>query len=303
MSELEVRQLRYFVAVAEELHFGRAAERLGMAQPPLSRAIRELERQLGVPLMVRTTRRVTLTPAGETLLRDARTALNAVTAAAQRARHAGQGEPRLRLAMKADYDGGLLPQVLAAYRREAAALPVEPVLGGRDRQEPALRDGSADIALLSRPFDDRGLDVEPFVTEPRRLAIAATDPLAARTGLRLADLAGRILPDGTPADQGGLRRLGTVPAGASASPLPQDLPQDPAQIFSLIELGAIVWFPPESIVRRHPRPAIAYRPVIDLAPLELVLAWPAESRSPAVAAFVRTATAIAIAATAHPAPA
>ncbi|PZG57126.1 LysR family transcriptional regulator [Spongiactinospora gelatinilytica] len=297
--ELELRHLHAFAVLAEELHFGRAAERLGMAQPPLSRAIRELERQLGVTLMERTTRRVTLTPAGETLLRDARTALNTVTAAARRARHAGQGDPRLRLAMKADYDGGLLPQILAAYRREAAALPVELVLGGRDQQEPALRDGSADIALLSRPFDDRGLDVEPFVTEPRRLAIAATDPLAARTGLRLADLAGRILPDGTPADQGDLRRLAVVPAVASAWPLPQNL----AQIFSLIELGTIVWFPPESIARRHPRPAVAYRPVIDLAPLELVLAWPAESRSPAVAAFVRTATAIAIAATAHPAPA
>ncbi|RBQ17921.1 LysR family transcriptional regulator [Spongiactinospora rosea] len=298
MSELEVRQLRYFVAVAEELHFGRAAERLGMAQPPLSRAIRELERRLGVTLMERTTRRVTLTPAGETLLRDARTALNAVTAAARRARLAGQGEPRLRLAMKADYDGGLLPQILAAYRREAAALPVELVLGGRDGQEPALRDGRADLALLPSPFDDHGLDVEPLLTEPRLLAVAATDPLAARTGLRLADLAGRVLPDGVPADQSGIRgglRHAIEPVVA-APPRPRDL----AQIFSLVELGTIVWFPPVSIVRRHPRPDVAYLPVADLAPLELVLAWPAESRSPAVAAFVRTATAIAatIAATA-----
>src|SRR6478672_2795533 len=104
MSDLEVRQLRYFVAVAEELHFGRAAERLGMAQPPLSRAIRELERQLGVRLLERTTRQVALTAAGEVLLRDARTALDAVTAAAARARQAGQSTPGLRLALKADYD-------------------------------------------------------------------------------------------------------------------------------------------------------------------------------------------------------
>ena len=72
MSELETRQLRYFVAVAEELHFGRAAERLGTAQPPLSKAIRGLERQLGVQLLARTTRQVRLTPAGQTLLADAR---------------------------------------------------------------------------------------------------------------------------------------------------------------------------------------------------------------------------------------
>lgn len=301
MSDLEVRQLRYFVAVAEELHFGRAAERLGMAQPPLSRAIREMERQLGVTLMERTTRRVTLTSAGEILLRDARTALDAVTAAARRARRAGQPEPGLRLALKADYDGGLLPQIFAAYQNEAAALPVELVLGGREQQEPALRDGRADIALLPRPFDDRGLDVEPLLTEPRLLAVAATDPLAAHTCLRLADLTGRVLPDGRAADREELPpvsaaephdddRRATAHTSVTAAP-PRQL--DLAQIFNLIELGSIVWFPPESIARRHPRPGIAYRTVSDLSPLELALAWPQESRSPAVAAFVRTASAIA----------
>ena len=80
--------MEYLLAVAEELHFGRAAGRLGMAQPPLSRAIRDLERQLGVALFERTTRQVRLTGAGEVLLRDARTALEAVTAAAERLRRA-----------------------------------------------------------------------------------------------------------------------------------------------------------------------------------------------------------------------
>src|SRR5919197_876986 len=131
MNELETRQLRYFVVVAEELHFGRAAQRLGMAQPPLSRAIRELERQLGVPLLKRTTRQVTLTPAGEVLLRDARTALEAISAAGRRAQHAGRPAPALRLALKADYDAGLLPEILAAFREEPTALPVEVRLGGR----------------------------------------------------------------------------------------------------------------------------------------------------------------------------
>lgn len=305
MSDLEVRQLRYFVAVAEELHFGRAADRLGMAQPPLSRAIRELERQLGVTLLERTTRRVALTSAGEVLLRDARTALDAVTAAARRARRAGQPERGLRLALKADYDGGLLTRILAAYQNEAAALPVELMLGGRGDQEPALRDGRADIALLPRPFDDRGLDVEPLLTEPRLLALAATDPLAAHTRLRLADLAGRVLPDGSAADREGFPPAaaaephgdGRRPASHTlVTPAPGRL--DLAQIFNLIELGTIVSFPPASTARRHRRPGIAYRTVSDLSPLELALAWPQESRSPAVAAFVRTATAVA--ATAYP---
>src|ERR1700739_715982 len=123
MNELETRQLRYFVALAEELHFGRAAKRLGMAQPPLPRAIRELEYQLGVQLLERTTRRVTLTPPGEAFLWDARSALDAVSAAGRRARHAGEPTPMLRLALKADIDGGLLPQILDAYAKEGASLP------------------------------------------------------------------------------------------------------------------------------------------------------------------------------------
>ncbi|UIR21963.1 LysR substrate-binding domain-containing protein [Streptomyces spinosirectus] len=295
MSDLEVRQLRYFVAVAEELHFGRAANRLGMAQPPLSRAIREIERQLGVTLLERTTRRVALTAAGEVLLRDARTALAAVTAAGRRAQHAGRSEPTLRLAMKADYDGGLLPQILAAYRAEPAALPLQFVLGGRAQQEPALRDGRADIALLQRPFDDRGLDVEPLLTEPRLLAVAATDPLTAHEQLHLADLKGRFLPDGRAADREDLPPVRATGPGPDGQPARQPRQLDLAQIFNLVELGDSVWFPPASIVRRHPRPGIVHRPVVDLPPLQLALAWPQESRSPAVAAFVRTACEVAAA--------
>jgi DNA-binding transcriptional LysR family regulator len=288
MNDLEVRQLRYLVAVAEELHFGRAAQRLDMAQPPLSRAIREMERQLGVTLLERTTRQVSLTPAGEVLLRDARTALDAVTAAARRARQAGKPEPVLRLALKADYDGGLLPEIFAAYQNESAALPVELVLGGPEQQEPALRDGRADLGLVPRPFDERGLDVEPLLTEPRFLAVAANDPLAARTCLCLADLTGRVLPSGRPAER---EDLSAFPAKTAGAPRRLDL----AQIFNLVELGSAVWFAPASIAVRHPRPGIAYRTVSDLPPLQLALAWPQESRSPAVAAFVRTASAVAAA--------
>ncbi|WP_433598061.1 LysR family transcriptional regulator [Nocardia sp. CA-135953] len=285
MSDLEVRQLRYFVAVAEELHFGRAADRLGMAQPPLSRAIRELERQLGVQLFERTTRHVVLTPPGETLLRDARTALDAVAAAAERARHVGRPTPGLRLALKADYDAGLLPRIIETYRLDEAAVPVEFILGGRGEQVPALRQGRADVALITAPFDDRGLDIEPLLTEPRLVALAASDPLAAQATLCLADLAGRLLPDGTHADRDGL-----VPSSGTSRPV-----RDLAQIFNLIELGDSIWFPPTSVARRHPRPGIAYRPVTDLKPTTLAVAWPQTCHSPAVAAFVRAATAVAAA--------
>ncbi|GAB7050883.1 LysR family transcriptional regulator [Catenuloplanes indicus] len=305
MSGLETRQLRYFVAVAEERHFGRAATRLGMAQPPLSRAIRDLERQLGVPLLVRTTRQVTLTPAGETLLADARVALDAISTAEHRARRAVR--PVLRLALKADFDGGLLPAILDAYAAGGPATadrgagvpferspgivagpspgaplpPVELLLGGPGDQERALRDGRADVALLPGAFEARGLDAEPLLTGPTVVALAAADPLAARTVIRLPDLAGRRLPYGSPAEQGRV--------APPAAPRLRDL----SQIFSLVEVGSAVWFLPEWVARRFPRPGIAYRPVPDLEPVSLSVVWPASSRSPAVAAFVRAARTVA----------
>src|SRR5262245_2115159 len=112
---LETRELAYFLAVAEELHFGRAAGRLGIAQPPLSRAIKQLERRLGVTLLDRDSRGVALTPAGEVLAREAVTALDAVTAAARRTRRAGRADPRLAVIMKPGGDGGLLPAILREY--------------------------------------------------------------------------------------------------------------------------------------------------------------------------------------------
>ena len=283
MNDLEVRQLRYFVAVAEELHFGRAADRLGMAQPALSRAIRAIERQLGVALLERTTRQVGLTPAGEVLLRDARTVLEAVTAATRRTQQAGRPSPKLRIALKADIDGGLLPQILEAYGADAAALPTELVLGRFGEQPQALRDGRADVALLLRPFDERGLDSETLLIEPLFAALAATDPLAARTSISLAELTGRSLMGGSRTNTGTPRPVSNL-----------------SEIFSLVETGDVVFFAPASVAERYSRPAIAYRPVTDLPDSTLAVAWPHDARSPAVAAFVRAAERVAAAAAAKP---
>ncbi|WP_194926517.1 LysR family transcriptional regulator [Catenulispora pinisilvae] len=327
MNDLETRQLRYFVAVAEELNFGRAAERLGMAQPPLSRAIRELERQLGVVLLERTTRRVELTASGQTLLRDARIALDAVTAAGRRAQHAGEARPQLRVALKADVDGGLLPRILEEYAAQETGHPATLVLGRYGEQATTLRDGRADVGLLLLDAADaRGLDSEPLLTEPFLLAVAADDPLATYSEVCLADLGGRTMPDGKLADQGPLsgEECGFVPGerwqrtasgywsaagglgtsgamgvsgtlgslGASGASAASDLPE----IFRLIELGTIVCYFPASLTHRYPRPDIVYLPVNDLPPATLAVAWPQDSHSTAVAAFVRAATAVAAAA-------
>jgi len=313
MNELETRQLRYFVAVAEELNFGRAAERLGMAQPPLSRAIRELERQLGVALLERTTRRVELTPSGEVLLRDARTALDAVSAAGRRAQHAGEASPQLRVALKADVDGGLLPRILDAYAAQETGQPVAFVLGRYGEQVAALRDGRADVALVLDPGDARGggVDFEPLLSEPFLLAVAATDPLAAYSEVSLADLAGRSMPGGEPADQGpvsaqvcslgldGPPQSGSDSFGRSSdgsrSGGSRSGGSDLPEIFRLIELGRTVCFFPASLTARYPRPDIVYLPVKDLRPAMLAVAWPQDSRSVAVAGFVRAAAEVAAA--------
>ena len=189
---METRELRYFVAVAEELHFGRAAQRLGMAQPPLSRAIRQLERRLGVALLERTSRAVTLTEAGSVLLREGRAALDAVDAADRRTRRAAlaaTGHPGLVLVTKAGASSELLAKLLDAYAAEPGAVTVDVLLCGPAEQERLLRNGRADVALLHRPFDSTaGFDTEELTTEGQVVVLPAGHPLTGRPDVRMADV-------------------------------------------------------------------------------------------------------------------
>ncbi|MEU1847385.1 LysR family transcriptional regulator [Micromonospora sediminicola] len=278
---METRELRYFVAVAEELHFGRAARRLGIAQPPLSRAIRQLERRLGVTLLDRDHRAVALTPAGAVLLREGRAALDAVAAADRRTRRAAaDGGPGLVLATKAGASHELLPKLLDAYAAEPDAVAVEVLLCGIGEQERLLRDGRADVALLHLPFDSTaGLDTEALVTEQQVAVVPAGHPVAGRTQLRLADV--EALPD-LPLPRWP-QRDGTYPEGAG----PQV--REHAQLFQLIALGRAAAVLPESC-RPLLRPDLAAVPVPDAPAVTTVIAWPPHSRSRALAALVRTAT-------------
>jgi DNA-binding transcriptional LysR family regulator len=286
MNPVESRPLRYFVAVAEELNFARAAERLGIASPPLSRAIAQLETQLGVTLLERTTRSVSLTPAGRVLLDEARPALDALDAAARRAQRAAGPRHRLVVALKADMDGGLLEDVMAAYEREQAAIPLEVALGGWREQAQMLRDGRADVALDATPVDAADLDAEALVSEPRLVALAASDPLAGADAITMADLRDAFLPTDEP----------TVWRGRGHGDLP--CYQDLAAMLRFVELGRVVALLPASVCDRYPRPGkITYRSVADAPPAVLSVVWPRRSTSLAVAAFVRAATATAAAAT------
>lgn len=303
MDPLETRQLRYFAAVAEELHFGRAARRLSLAQPALSRAIQQLERRLGLALLERTTRSVRLTPAGAVLAEEARRALDAVTAAEQRTRRAAEPSPRLLVATKAESDGGLLPAILRVYAEEQPGVEAQVLLGGWGEQARMLRDGRADVALLHAPFDARGIDFEPLLSEPRVVALASSHPLAPRRRLTLAELAGEPLPrwegDGgeeiAPLWCGREPEAGRGPRPGLPQPARAEQPPvaDVSQLLRLVELGQVVAFVPASVARRYPRPEIAYRAVRDLTPLRLVVAWPGKSSSLGAAAFVRAATSVA----------
>ncbi|MEU5881175.1 LysR family transcriptional regulator [Spirillospora sp. NPDC047279] len=286
---METRELRYFVAVAEELHFGRAAQRLGMAQPPLSRAIQQLERRLGVSLLDRTSRTVTLTEAGSVLLREGRAALDAVDAADRRTRRAALAangdSPGLVLVTKAGASSELLAELLDAYAAEPGAVAVDVVLCGIGQQERLLRDGRADVALLHRPYDSTtGFDTEDLTTEGQVLILPAGHPLAGRAHLRMADVT--ALPD-LPMPRWP-RRDGTYPDG------PGPEVRDHAQLLQLIALGRAAAVLPES-ARTHLRRDLATVPVLDAPQVTTVIAWPPHSRSRALAGLVRTATALAAA--------
>ncbi|MFB9830893.1 LysR family transcriptional regulator [Actinoallomurus acaciae] len=277
---METRELRYFVAVAEELHFGRAAQRLGIAQPPLSRAIQQLERRLGVALLKRTSRTVTLTEAGSVLLREGRAALDAVDAADRRTRRAATGRPGLVLVTKAGASGDLLRKLLDAYAAEPGAVTVDVLLCGPAEQEPLLRDGRADVALLHRPFDSTaGFDTEELCAEGQVAILPAGHPLTARSHLRMADLTalpGLPMPRWPASD-------GTYPDG----PGPQV--RDSAQLYQLIALGRACAVLPDSC-RTHLRDDLAAVPVLDAPTVTTVIAWPPHSRSRTVAGLVRAAT-------------
>ncbi len=277
MAAAESRPLRYFVAVAEERNFTRAARRLGIAGPALSRAIRNLEADIGARLFERSTRVVELTESGAVLLAQARPALEALDAAVRRAVRASEPHRSVLLAVKADADGGLLQDTLAAVAAEPGAEPVAVRLCGWKEHTGLLRTGEADVALMFEPYDPQGIDADIVATEPRVAALPADHALAGAPRLRLADL------DIDPED---------VDERAERDIDKQGV-QDLAQLLALVALGKAITVLPSSVTARYPRPAVVYAPIEDCPPATLVIAWPEHSRSRGVATLVRAATTVA----------
>jgi DNA-binding transcriptional LysR family regulator len=218
-----VAHLTCFVAVAEELHFGRAAERLGMAQPPLSQRVRRLETELGVRLFERSSRHVALTPAGRALLGEARDILSRVERIyALRSREGGT----LRAAVPGDLDGAVVAALIAAFRERRPDLVLDLVPLGTPEQVRRLGTGALDVGIVRHPCEAPGLAFGPVLAQPVGFLLASAD---AAPDVRLPDLGGRavaVFPrDEAPGAYDELlaacRARGFAPAAVHESPNPQ----------------------------------------------------------------------------------
>lgn len=194
---MELRHLRYFVAVAEELHFGRAAERLGMAQPPLSQQIKAFETELGTTLFLRNRRKVDLTAAGQVLLEEARDILRRAGALGRLARAAADGERgRLEIAFTGSVPfNDVMPRILGAFRRRHPEVWVSLREMSTGSQIEAVMEGRLDIGF-ARPADGElpaGVAARRILREPLVLVLPDSHPLAGRDRIAMAEVAGEPL--------------------------------------------------------------------------------------------------------------
>ncbi|ARP73767.1 LysR family transcriptional regulator [Streptomyces pluripotens] len=279
---MELRTLRYFVAVAEDLHFGRAAARLHMSQPPLSRAIKQLEADVGAALFHRSASGVTLTPAGVVLLEQARALLDQADRARVRVA-AVTGATTLTVGILGDGTDPGATRLAAAYRRQHPDIEIRVRETGLTDPTCGLRTGRVDIALTRAPFDETGLTVQELRVDPVGAVLRADDPLARRGRLELADLADRSwfqFPDGTdPVWQsywnGGEPREGPVVRAVQEC------------------LQAVLWNGTVGMapLGHSPPGELAVIPVMDMAPSRVVAAWNQGDANPLIQSFARTATA------------
>ena len=289
---LDLRQLRYFVSVAEELHFGRAAVRLHMTQPPLSQAILALEQALGTPLFLRSRRSVALTPAGQALLPEARRMLAQAAELPELVRRAASGEAgRLSLAFVSSADYSVLPPFLRSYRAQFPQVQISLHEATSDVQVDDLLHNRVDAGLLIPPLPDKAraeLNYLKVLDEPLILAApAGLDALLAGGPVWLKDLPALpliifprpIAPRLHDAILACFRDAGITPAiGQQAIQM--------QTIVSLVSAGMGLALVPQSVSNLM-RPGVEYRALHDVAPrVETGLAWRCDNRSPVLQGFL-----------------
>jgi DNA-binding transcriptional LysR family regulator len=285
--DAHLRDLRYFVAVAEELSFTRAAERLHISQPALSKQIRSLESTLRAQLLVRDRRRVGLTSAGVALLDVARRLLADWDTGMAAVSDAAAADARvLRVGTLTAIGHALYPRALAQF---AAARPdwrVELASFGWGDPTAGLSDRATDAAFVWLPVDDPDLACEVLVTEPRFVALGAGHPLAARPSVDIGQLADDPFV-ALPRSAGASRDFWlAIDERAGRPPRVAAEVTTADEAFEQIAAGAAVSLLAEGMAAVYSRPGIVCLPVTDVAPARLAVAWRQDDRRPAVQAFV-----------------
>ncbi len=287
-------QLSYFVAVAEELNFTRAAERLHVSQSPLSQAIKALETNLGVTLLERTSRRVQLTAAGEELLPAARAALGAVEHALNVAREAGAGDRRLvRVGFVAYGACSVIDRSLAAFAAPISELRLETRQTDFSDPSAGLVDGTVDAAFVRLPVSAAELVLEPLASEDRVAVLPSWHPLADRDRITIGDLLDEHwlqMPGRDPAWRDFW--LATAHRGGVPPLLGPEVRTIDEQL-TATATGAYVSLAPRSVADFYRRPGISYVQVDGIEPSEVAIAWRRGDQRESVRRFVESAIATA----------
>jgi DNA-binding transcriptional LysR family regulator len=290
---VELRRLRYFVAVAEELHFRRAAAKLHLAQPALSQQVRKLELELGVDLLLRTKRDVSLTPAGQALLVEARRLLRHADEAARAAREAQNGfSGRLRIGHLADSLPTLVPRTILRFATLHPEIRVSLETLPARRAVDDLRNGRLDVAVVGLPAQTTGLQVTPIDAEETVAALAERHLLSGRPALSLHSLADEtvmLLPrDANPAFYDGVS--GACRDAGIAPTLLETHESRVEHVLLSVASSAAVALLPSSIADRYVTPGVRFLPLEDPSPVtEIGLVTRADASEVSVKEFLRLA--------------
>jgi DNA-binding transcriptional LysR family regulator len=283
---METRHLRYFIAVAEEKHFGRAAQRLHMAQPPLSQQIKQMEEQLGTPLLARTTRRVELTPAGELLLDRGRRILQDLEELESDVAQVGAGAAgvvRIGLSGSATYR--LLPTLVQKVRRELPGLKLT-VHGEMltPQMVADLEEGRLDVAVLRPPVHSPEIALAFLEKDHLVAALPAASPWAEHAQIDLAELAGEAFV-GYPADSVVTRIFREACRQEGFTPRVVQEAGETSTLLSLVAAGMGIALVPMTS-RMFSFQGIVFRPVRNAPPVDLAVAWRAGDLAPLAQRFL-----------------
>lgn len=287
---METRLLRYFVAVAEERHFGRAAERLHMAQPPLSQQIKSLEEQLGTKLFIRTTRKVDLTPAGELLLTRARALLEEHTQLARDVRTVGDGASGvLRLGSTGSATYRIMPKVIAATTEHMPGLQLN-VQGEMltPEMEEALAEGRLDIAILRPPVHND--QVEYSLLEKDLLAVAL--PIGHRLASHEAIDINELRTENFicyPATSAVNTIFVETCRNAGFIPRTGQIARETSTLLTFVAAGLGIGMVPTSNYLPH-SDRIIFRPLRNAPAVDLAVAWKLGNQAPLVQNFLKLCT-------------